>query len=240
MSRSGRHSACALSIRARGSVMIHVVTAANRQRYAKAVDEHHIIRHEIFVEERGWRELSHPDQREIDAYDTADTIYLLAMDEHRVIGGHRLFPTVLPHMISEVFPYLVTRGPIPSGPDIFEWSRFFVQRKYRSGKTYFELLAAVQEFCLRVGITRITGVIEMWWLPRFHEAGFEVRPLGLPHPVEGVPTLAIEIEISRVSLDQARSLGKIAGSLIWRGLKDLPLMSFSDGGERTPRASIRR
>ncbi|WP_375414828.1 acyl-homoserine-lactone synthase [uncultured Bradyrhizobium sp.] len=201
-----------------------------------AIEEHHFIRHKIFVEERGWRRLLHPDGREADAYDRADTIYMLAMDGSRVVGGHRLFPTVRPHMISEVFPHLVTRGPIPSAPDIFEWSRFFVVKEYRCGRTYFELLAAVQEFCLSVGIVRVTAVIEMWWLPRFQEAGFVIRPLGFPQPIENVPALAIEIEINHDSLARARSLGKIAASLTWRGIKTLPLMALA--GNREQRASF--
>jgi acyl-homoserine lactone synthase len=212
--------------------MIHVVTAANRRHYVNAIEEHHFVRHKIFVEERGWRTLLHPDGRESDAYDTADTIYMLAMDGSRVVGGHRLFPTVRPHMISEIFPYLVTRGPIPSAPDIFEWSRFFVVKEYRCGRTYFELLAAVQEFCLCVGIVRVTAVIEMSWLSRFQEAGFVIRPLGFPQPVENVPALAIEIEINHASLDRARLLGKIAESLTWRGIKTLPLMALAGNREQ--------
>jgi len=207
--------------------MIHVVTAANRRRYATAIEQHHVIRHQIFVDERGWRALSQPNGHEADAYDTADTIYILAMDSDRVVGGHRLFPTVRPHMISEVFPHLVTFGPIPSAPDIFEWSRFFVVKEYRSGSTYLELLAAVQEFCLLAGIASITAVIEMWWLPRFHEAGFVVRPLGLPQPIENIATLVVEIEISRASLERARALGRIVDPLIPRECIDLPLMAHA-------------
>lgn len=205
--------------------MIHVVTALNRRPYARAIEDHHVIRHRIFVEERGWRALARPDGREIDAFDTADTIYMLAMDGERVIGGHRLFPTLQPHMISEVFPHLVTRGPVPRDVAIYEWSRFFVVKEYRSSKVYFELLAAVQEFCLNVGIASITAVIEMWWLPRFHEAGFVVHPLGLPQPVENVPTLAIQIDIRRDSLDRARALANFAPVTTSSGARDLPLMT---------------
>lgn len=207
--------------------MIHVVTAANRRRYAKAIEQHHIIRHQIFVEERGWQMLSQPNGREIDAYDTAETIYILALDGDRVVGGHRLFPTMRPHMISEVFSRLVTFGSIPSAPDIFEWSRFFIVKAYRAGRTYFELLTAVQELCLLAGITSITAVIEMWWLPRFHEAGFVVHPLGLPQPVEDVSTLVVKIEISQASLDRARQLGRIAEPLIGADCIDLPLMAHA-------------
>ena len=66
---------------------------------------------------------------ERDAYDNPATIYLLALDDGRVVGGQRLYPTLLPHMMSEVFPPwraadcrdlpLLTNGPaiLSSGND---------------------------------------------------------------------------------------------------------------------------
>lgn len=37
-------------------------------------------------------------------------------------------------------------------------------------------MAAVQEFCLDQGIAKVSAIMETWWLPRFHEAGFVVTP----------------------------------------------------------------
>lgn len=39
-----------------------------------------------------------------------------------------------------------------------------------------QLMAAVQEFCLDQGIAKVSAIMETWWLPRFHEAGFVVTP----------------------------------------------------------------
>src|SRR5215212_9239044 len=39
--------------------------------------------------------------REIDAYDNENAVYLLAIDQNRVVGGQRLYPTLLPHMLSD-------------------------------------------------------------------------------------------------------------------------------------------
>ncbi|WP_372023911.1 acyl-homoserine-lactone synthase [Tistrella mobilis] len=189
--------------------MIRVVGAANRWRHRAAIEAHHRIRHEIFVGERGWHELARPDGREIDAFDGPDAIYVLAMAGAEVTGGFRLCPTTAPHMLSEVFPHLVTNGPLPRGDHVLEWTRLFVARDHRSGRTYFELLAALQSLCIHAGIREVTGVIESWWLPRFHEAGFAVRPLGLPQMVAGQPTLAIAIAIDRAALARVRELGHL-------------------------------
>ncbi len=104
-------------------------------RYADLLEESFRIRHKIFVEERGWRELDRGDGREVDAYDNPNATYIFALDNGKIVGGQRFYPTTLPHMISEVFPHLVERPAIPSSPSIVEWTRYFVVRERRMGRT---------------------------------------------------------------------------------------------------------
>src|SRR5690242_3396659 len=89
---------------------IHVIARENQHIYKYQLEEYFRLRHEVFVEERGWRDLHRPDGREIDVYDNGDAVYLLAIDQDRVVGGQRLYPTVLPHMLSEVFGHMAHRG----------------------------------------------------------------------------------------------------------------------------------
>ncbi|MCG7392003.1 GNAT family N-acetyltransferase [Microvirga sp. ACRRW] len=197
---------------------IHVVTQENRALYEESLQQFHRLRHQIFVEERGWNDLRQSDGLEVDAYDNEHAIYLLAIDAGRVVGGQRLYPTLMPHMISEVFSGLAPRG-IPQAADIFEWTRYFVVKERRTGRTDCRLLAAMQEFCLEEGISEVTAVVEMWWLPRWQQAGFKVRPLGLPQMIEGQPCIAAAIEISQASLEYVRKLAGLRGaSLIREGL----------------------
>ena len=195
---------------------IHVVTGHNRHLYEDVLEQSFRLRHEIFVQERGWKTLSRPDGRDVDAYDGGEAIYLLALDEGKIVGGQRLFPTTRPHMLSEVFPHLASAKGIPSSPDIFEWTRYFVIKQRRTGRTDCRLLAAVQEFALEQGITQLTAVVEMWWLPRFQEAGFKARPLGLPQLVENAWTVAVQIDVSLDTLLQTLKLGGIHGSVLER------------------------
>ncbi len=67
--------------------MIHAITALNRHLYEDVIEQHFRIRHDIFVEERRWQTLRKPDGREIDSYDNEDAIYLLALEDRRVVGG---------------------------------------------------------------------------------------------------------------------------------------------------------
>jgi acyl-homoserine lactone synthase len=184
--------------------MIHVVSAVNRHLYEDVIEQHFRLRHEIFVDERNWEALRKPDGRDIDDYDNEDTIYLLALDDRRVMGGYRLYPTTKPTMMSEVFPHLAAVRGCPSDPLVFEWSRFFVARDRRDGVLNLQLMAAAQEFCLDQGIERLCLVMETWWLPRFHDIGFVVTPLGLPTLIEDSWTMAATIEVRQNSLEIVR------------------------------------
>lgn len=181
--------------------MIHAITAVNRQLYEGVIEQHFRLRHDIFVGERGWETLRRPDGREIDAYDDEDTVYLLALEDRRVIGGHRLYPTTKPSMMSELFPHLAAVRGCPADPLVWEWSRYFVVRDRRDGTLGLELMAAVQEFCLSQGIAQVSAMMETWCLPRFHEAGFVVTPLGLPELVENAWTMAATIDVRQETLD---------------------------------------
>lgn len=187
---------------------VHVITRDNRAHYGDLLDAHHRERHDVFVGERGWEALRREDCRDIDAYDDEHAIYLLAVDGSKLVGGQRLYPTMRPHLLGEVFPHLVHRA-IPTGPQIYEWTRYFVVKERRYGRTDCRLLAAIQQFCLNEGITQLSAVVEMWWLPRWQQAGFKAKPLGLPQIVEGQPTVAVTIEVSLASLAAVRRQGGI-------------------------------
>ncbi len=203
---------------------VHVVTADNKSYYSRQIDEYFRLRHEVFVKERGWKNLHQDHGRETDAYDNGNAVYLLAIDRDRVVGGQRLYPTLLPHMLSEVFGHMAQRG-IPQAAHIFEWTRYFVIKERRIGRTDCRLLAAIQQFCLEEGITAVTAVVEMWWLPRWQQAGFKVRPLGLPTMIEGQPCVAAEIKISQESLGMVQNLAGLRGSALIRNGRLRPLMN---------------
>ena len=114
--------------------MIHIVTAANRRAYGAELAQHFRLRHDIYVAERGWKELARPDGLERDQFDNDDATYVLAVDDNRVIGGSRLIPTLKPHLLSEVFAGLAAVRGVPRGDDIVEWTRMFVVKERREGR----------------------------------------------------------------------------------------------------------
>jgi acyl-homoserine lactone synthase len=203
---------------------VHVVTNENKAAYAGILDEYFRLRHEVFVGERGWRDLERPDARDVDAYDNDRATYLIAIDHGHVIGGLRPYPTLLPHMISETFAHLVRGRTVLTGPTILECTRYFIVRERRMGRTDCRLLAAFQQFCLEEGVSEVTAVVEMWWLPRWQQAGFAVRPLGLPTVIEGEPCIAAAIAISESSLSRVRQVGGLRGSCLTQSGLATPIL----------------
>lgn len=212
--------------------MIHIVRPSNRHLYADTIDQLYRLRHDIFVGERNWSDLTRPDGREIDAYDNEDTVYCIALEGERIIGGHRLYPTVKPNMMGEIFPHLAEVRGVPEDVAIWEWSRYFVVRDRRDGKLNYALLAAVQELCLDEGIGEISAVMETWWLPRFQQAGFLVRPLGLPALVNNEWTMAALIEINAETLDFLRDKAAISGSVLVQQGPQQPLIAAARSFDR--------
>ena len=190
--------------------MIHVVTAENRHFYEHEIQEHHRIRHEIYVVEQKWKHLDVRDGREYDQFDTDDAIYLLAMEQDRVVGGSRFVSTLKPHLLSDVFPSLADIKGIPRAPDVYEWTRFFAVSKRRDrhigGGVTGQLICGVMEFLLGEEARGFTFVCEAFWLPRAHEWGWKLAPLGLPGLFDDQWLVASYVPVDMETLMHARRL----------------------------------
>jgi acyl-homoserine lactone synthase len=196
--------------------MIHVVDTDNRHLYRNQLEEQFRIRHDIYVGERRWMALEKPDGREVDQFDNEDAVYLLALDEGHVIGGTRLVPTLSPHLMADVFPFLANVEGIQRGPDIVEWTRIFVvpAHRGRDSKILHTVLAGMLEYCLREEITAITVVMETWWLPRFLELGWEVKPLGLPAVIDGMSCVGTMISVTEAAWRNTLAFRGIRGPVL--------------------------
>jgi acyl-homoserine lactone synthase len=203
---------------------VHVLTRANRHLYQREVDEYHRIRHRVFVEELKWRSLtSRADGREYDRFDGDDTVYLLAVEEGRVVGGVRLLSTTGPHLISDVFPYLASVRGVPRQADIAESTRFFVvperREEHRGSKAGSALTASIIDYGLQERISAISLVVNTFWLPKFLRYGWVVQPLGLPDVHDGEWIIAVQIDVTPMALAGIRNACGLPykSALTWRG-----------------------
>ncbi len=189
--------------------MIHIVTSANRADYELQIESDFRIRHDIYVGERKWMNLAKPDGRECDQFDNDDAIYLLAIEGQKVVGGSRLIPSLKPHLLDAVFPHLAQKG-VPRAHNIYEWTRVHVIKERREGRNrgvaLGSLFCGVLEYCLARDVVALTALVEMWWLPHFHEMGWTLDPLGLPELINGEWSIAVSLSIDRRTLETTREM----------------------------------
>ena len=186
--------------------MISILRAPLDAKGAKLLHDLFAKRHELFVEGRGWRALARPDHLDIDQYDDDQTTYVVKQIGGTIVGGARLRPTVLRHMLRDVFGDLCDGGSPPVGPTVYECSRTFVARRHPERRAIFaEVLLAVAQYCVANGVDTLTGVLETWWLNSYLALGLKATPLGMPCDVEGMSLLGVSFEIDASVRDNLRN-----------------------------------
>lgn len=212
---------------------IHVVTSANRDLYQEELDQSHRLRHRIYIDELKWRGLTpRADGREYDQFDTAEAVYLLAIEDGVVWGGTRLVPTTEPHLLSDVFPHLAAQRGVPRGFDIAEWTRFYVTKErreeHKASKVGSTILSSLVEYGLDEGLSSISVVLNTFWLPRFLGYRWKVEPLGLPVVHDDEWLIAVLISITPAALTNIRETCGLSSrtALVRRG-PQRPLLSGS-------------
>ena len=199
-------------------IEVHVVASENAHLYTKELEQYFSCRYRVFVKEKGWAEIACDGVLERDQFDDEHAVYLLAVNGGSILGGQRFYPTVRPHMLSEVFPHL-SQWPLPREEETWEATRYCIAPDRRIGRADANLLVAMQRYCLEEGIEHLTGVITVAALSRWLEAGFKLRPLGLPQEVGGEPTLAVIADVTREGYAKMVSrLGSRPATLVRRGL----------------------
>jgi acyl-homoserine lactone synthase len=201
------------------SAMIYVIDKTNRQAFEQQLDDMHRLRHDIYVGRRGWKALAKPDGRDVDQFDTGDTVYLLGLDDKgRVQSGLRLNPTTGPHLIRDVFPHAVTFSEIPTGENIYEFTRYFVvpervdRMKRRSAAG--ELLVAMFEYGLLSGFSHYSLLCDAFFISTALEMRWKLKPLGLPTPYDEGTCIAVLFDVSYEVADSTRDVRGVRGPVL--------------------------
>lgn len=187
--------------------MVHIVTSANRASFMTTLDGMYRDRKRVFVDWLKWKIPVSNGVYEIDRFDDEDAIYLVESDSHgRHLASIRLLPTTKPHLFSEVFPQLCD-GPVPSGPDVYELTRFCVSPEMvkSDGVRLMNLMwTSVVEFAVTHDIARYSCVTHMAFLSQILSAGWDAEPLGPPQIVDGGLVGAVLFKIWPETLVESR------------------------------------
>lgn len=204
--------------------MIYLVDRRNRAAFNDQLEEMYRQRHQVYVEKRGWKALARPDRREIDQFDNEDAVYLMKISEAgKVQGAVRLIQTTRPHLMRDVFSHIVTLGPVPNDPKVFEMTRCYVSddigSKQEKAQAAGEVMAAMEEYGLARGITDYSVVSDLYFVPFMTVIGDGVKNLGVPYEYGEGTCVAMSFPVNERGLRICRRA---------RGLDDSGVLVFSD------------
>ncbi|HYD86035.1 MAG TPA: acyl-homoserine-lactone synthase [Vitreimonas sp.] len=204
-------------------MLIHIVTAANRQLYGSQLEQMHRLRWRIYIEERGWRALREKQPEagyERDEYDDERAHYLLAIDDAgAVLGAMRMRPADDRSLLADHFAHLLeSKTPPLFGPDVWELTRLLRAplNRSRDGAVRYAMNCALIEFCLSRGVSRLIATGDTFLLPMTRKAwGSKVRPLGLPQPYDEGEVIALELFPDADALAAMRAAGAVLGEQLY-------------------------
>jgi acyl-homoserine lactone synthase len=190
--------------------MLHIIKGFDPTK-KDILDHAFRFRYHAFVEEAGWHNLRREDKREIDQFDTQDTIHIVVMKNNTVQAYSRLNPTLKPHILSEVYPEMASRGLVRE-ETAWEWSRMGTAKSARSdgrgwGGPIGLLIRCVSLAALKNGIETLVWQAHPVWITRASELGFDPHPLGLPLRIDGERVLAAKMAVMPSVLTKMDDVG---------------------------------
>ena len=212
--------------------MILLLNAANRDAFPALMDDMFRIRHEVFVDLKGWEELRRPDGRETDPWDRSDAAYLLAVEGGRVLGGARFNGGGGPTLAGQILPELFAEAP-PIGEDFLEMSRLFA-RSLETARDLLspvisELLVAAAELQRIVGGRGALTIMELRLAQSLLAWGGHPEPLGLPQRTrDGVLVGVLSHATALASRNLRRARGMMGPAVWWADGPDDPPRLYAD------------
>jgi N-acyl-L-homoserine lactone synthetase len=186
--------------------MIDAITFETAHLLGDALPSMYRLRHRVFVERKHY---DVPNYRgmEWDQFDTPAAVYLLWRDaDLQVRGMMRLIPTTFPYMIKELWPDLVDSGEFPSRPDVWEITRFGVDKDLdpeTRKRACAELVCALFEFGVTSGIREYLCLTMLPVLRNaIGKAGCSVDLMGSLQKLGGLPVVAGKFSVTRNALSK--------------------------------------
>lgn len=165
-------------------------------------------RYEIFVEILGW-DLDTPSGIEIDQFDRADTVYLVAVDEMGTVTGcARLLPTTGSYLLRDIFPSLLGKSQPPATPEVWELSRFSAAaghgksaaiNPFRSDRRALKLMRATLLCASRLGARALITASPIGVERLLRQAGIADFQVGTSVNINGHSLVSCRIETSSLS-----------------------------------------
>ncbi|WP_313335486.1 acyl-homoserine-lactone synthase [Sphingobium yanoikuyae] len=167
-------------------------------------------RKSVFVDLLKWDVPVLAGRYEVDQFDNPNALYLILADRDGAhLASARLLPTMHPHILDSFYTCLCEQTP-PQGPDIFEITRFCLDRRLRASErrqARDSLICALVDHALAQDMRDYVAIAELNWLSQILAFGWECRPLGLPQLIDGRMLGAISIHIDATTSDRLAAAG---------------------------------
>ncbi|MEO3415910.1 acyl-homoserine-lactone synthase [Roseovarius sp. CAU 1744] len=171
------------------------------------IPEFHRLRKRVFVEDMGWQ-VPFDEDLEIEQYDCAETVYLIAHDTKfgGVLGGARLLKTThvsadetTSYMIRDAYfgrlpgiPATICRETPPLDDDVWELTRIISFGQTNLGP---KILQAANDFLAREGARTCLFLGSPAFMRMARSMGFQARALGPIHSNEDGRYLAFSCDV---------------------------------------------
>lgn len=190
--------------------MLHIVKEPFRPVPDDVLRAMFSARKSVFVDLLKWKVPVLDGRFEVDQFDDEHARYvILSEPDGAHLASARLLPTIRPHILDSFYASLCDRVP-PEGDDVFEITRFCLDRNLRAAERRVvrnRLVTALAEHALENRITRYVAIAELNWFQQILAFGWQCRPLGVPQAHEGSMLIALEIEIGPDTLDRLAASG---------------------------------
>jgi acyl homoserine lactone synthase len=199
--------------------MVYAVNIRNDHTLGGLIYQQYELRHESFIERQSY-DVPTFDGMEYDKYDTPATNYLVWVDEGGIVRGvSRKAPTDRAYMIKDIWPALITKMPLPNSTDIWESSRFAVDKNLSvelRRQIIGDLVCAGLEFGLRNGIKGYVGVMPPGiWRSVFERCGWPIEKIGAVVTLDsGERIVPGWMEVKEEYLEQVKHTMQIHGCSI--------------------------
>lgn len=185
--------------------MINSIQAFERAQYGDVLVQMFQTRKRVFFDALGW-DVSIKGDREVDAYDALDPVYLVWCDRERSrhYGSIRLMPTMGPTLLHDVFGRTFPDAAAVRAPGIWEGTRMCLDENalrndypdMPAGRAFSLLFVALCEFCLSHNIHTMVSNYEPHFKRIYARAGARVHELGRADGFGRFPVCCGAFEVS--------------------------------------------
>ena len=167
----------------------------------------HRLRYRVFRERLRW-DIPTLDEQERDEYDKCNPVFVMARDdEGDVVGCCRLLPTTGPYMLKDTFPVLLGEQSSPIADDVWEISRFAVDKDARSGFGFSSLPAGMigelVRYALEIDIKHYVFVTTVAFERMLRRMGVNCERFSAPLQIGIEKSVALWMHIDEQTINAA-------------------------------------